>query len=116
MAKITTQIQGEKEITDKFIYEEYDVVGKFERTINDAVVGDGTFEIPLDNYGTLQKIIINSTNANLNITDGSGSFIIPISGLFTWTVSSTYVATITSLTASTDSSTAVDIDITVIGV
>lgn len=116
MAKITTQIQGEKQITDKFIYEEYEVVGKYERTINDATLVNGNFDVPLTNYGTIQKIIINSTSANLNITDGTGSFVIPISGLFVWTISSAYASTITSFTVSTDSSTAVDIDVTVIGV
>jgi len=112
--KITTQTTG-SEITDRIITEEFTVAGKNEISIYQINADSAPTPISLANIGAVNKIIINSTSCNLNITDGIGSYVIPIAGFFNWTVSSDYVDIITSMTIDTNSVIAVDVDVTVCG-
>jgi hypothetical protein len=114
--KIFTEISG-SEITNRKIIEEFDIKGKFERIISQLLPADGEVSLPIENYGDINKIIINSTNCILRVTTtGDVDHLIPIAGFFMWTLSKDYVDTITSLNIYTTSVTAVDISITICGV
>jgi hypothetical protein len=113
--KIFTQISG-SDLTAKQITEEFNVVGKFESTISDIINTSTAVAIPTTNFGDVNKIIIKSTSCKLNITDGVGSYTIPISGIFHWTVPSTYVDTITAMTITTDSLVPIDVEVTLCGI
>ena len=114
--KIDFNVQGNKEVADRFYTETLTLKGKVERDIDDAINTDGDIVIPITKIGTLSKIFAYSTNAVLKVTDGTGTYSLPINGTFYWSVSSAYASTITALSVSTTSTQAVDIKISVYGV
>ncbi len=118
-AKINFEIIGNKELTDVYSTEDITVAGKVERNLTDVVTGDGWISIPISKIGTISKIIVNSTSANLRIgynESDPSSIIIPINGLFVYSVLATFADTITSIDIATDNTQVTDIDVTVIGV
>ena len=118
-AKINFEIIGNKELTDVYNTEDITVSGKVERNLTDVVTGDGWISIPITKIGTISKIIVNSTSANLRIgynESDPSSIIIPISGLFIYSVLESFSDLITSIDISTDNSQVTDIDVTIVGV
>lgn len=118
-AKINFEILGNKELTDVYNTEDITVSGRVERNLNDVVTGDGWISIPITKIGTISKIIVNSTSANLRIgynESDPSSIIIPIGGLFVYSVLSSFAEEITTVDIGTDNTQVTDIDITIIGV
>lgn len=119
MAKINFEILGNQELTDVYHTEDINVIGKVERNITGAVTGDGWISIPTTKIGDISKIIVDSVSANLRIGYDSldpKSITIPISGLFVYSVLSSFADEITSIDVGTDNTQVTDIDITIIGV
>jgi len=113
---IYTEISG-KDLTNQTNTEENTIKGKLERTFSGLLGTDGAQSIPINRYGTVTKIFINSTNCILTITlDDASVLTIPIAGVFHWTVSSTFVATIESITISTDALVGIDVNFIMFGI
>lgn len=113
---IFTQISG-RDLTAQSITEENTIKGKFERTFSGLISTDGEISIPITKYGTLTKILVNGTSCTLKITLADASVLtLPIAGLFHWTVSSTFVSTIDTITISTSSLVAVDATVIMFGI
>lgn len=114
--KLYTEISGVN-LTNRIFSTEYTIAGKYERTFNDLINTDGAQSIPITKYGTLKEIMINSTNAILTLTlSDASTIILPIAGLFQWTISSTFAALISTITISTESLIAVDVDVVLFGI
>ena len=114
--KIDFNVQGNREVSDRFYTETITLKGKIERDIDDAINTDGDIAIPITKIGTLSKIFAYSTNAILKVTDGTGTYSLPINGPFYWSLTTAYAATVTALSVSTLATQAVDIKISVYGV
>jgi hypothetical protein len=121
MANITTrwEIIGNKEIADQYSEEVLTLKGKVERELYGVTSTDSWLNIPISKIGTISKIIANSTNAKLRITytdGGDQTMTLPINGLFVYSVQALFSATITAIDVSTDSTQALDIIVSVLGV
>jgi hypothetical protein len=113
------EIIGNKEVSDAYSTEDLTLKGKVERELYGVTATDSWLNIPISKIGTISKIIANSTNAKLRITytdGGSQTLTLPINGLFVYSVQALYAATITSIDVSTDSTQALDISVSILGV
>jgi hypothetical protein len=113
------EIVGNKVVSDQYTDETLSVIGKIEKEFTGIVVGDGWLNIPIAKIGTISKIIVNATTANLRITytdGGSQTMILPISGLFVYSVLASFSALITAIDISTDSTQVVDAVVSIYGV
>lgn len=118
---ITTrwEIIGNKEVADQYIEEAITLKGKIERELTAVTSTDSWLNIPITKIGTISKIIANSTNAKLRITytdGGDQTMILPINGLFVYSVQALFSVTITAIDVSTDSTQALDIIVSVLGI
>ena len=111
--KITTEIKGNNEVSNFLQSELITVEGKTELTLNDLVDTDGIINIPFNKVGDISKIMINCPSCNLVI---NGTIIIPISGMFIWSVNPSFISSIMSIGISTDSTSALDCYILILGV
>jgi hypothetical protein len=117
-ALLRHEIVGDKVIADNFIEQTLLVTGKSEQEFYNVITTDGWLSVPISKIGTISKIIANSTNATIRITytdGGSQTLTLPINGIFVYSIQAAFSATITAIDVSTDSATALDISISVIG-
>lgn len=111
--KITTEIKGNKEVSDMLQSELIEVDGKTEMIINDLIDTDGLINIPFNKVGDISKIIVKCNNCKLII---NGTIELPISGTFIWPILPAFISSITSIEVSTDSTSVLDCYILIIGV
>ena len=113
------EIVGDKVIADNYLEETLLITGKSEQEFYNVITTDGWLSVPISKLGTISKIIANSINANIRITytdGGDQTMILPINGLFVYSVQTTFSTTITAIDVSTDSTQALDIIVSVLGV
>jgi len=119
-AKMVFEIQGNKEITDKYIEEIIGTGGKTEKEFYGVVADDDLLEVPFNKIGLISKIIANSKTACLRLLyqqeeDTTGSMTLPINGLFYWGVDKDFAKIITNVYVYTKSTQKTDIMVTIIG-
>lgn len=113
------EIVGDKVIADNYIEETLLITGKSEQEFYNVITTDGWLSVPISKLGTISKIIANSTNAKLRLTytdGGTQMLILPINGLLVYSVQALFSASITAIDVSTDSTQALDIIVSVLGV
>jgi len=92
-------------------------VGKVERNFYDLVSGDGYYDVTVSKIGTLQTVFAKSDDANISFYTASGILsTLRIGGQFLWEIPDAVGATITNCRVSTNSLSAVDVNLTLIGI
>lgn len=113
--KIILQIQGQNKIQDLNSVEELDSL-KGERESEFYLLDtDGDQSINITGIGTIDKIMVISSNATLKITTASGDTDIPVSGTLFYGVDSTFAGTITGISISTANTAETSVQVRIYG-
>lgn len=114
--KVRFEIMGDGELKNKVVQESITLDGDSSLKISDLIDTDSEITIPTSKIGTISKIIVIATDANLIIeTSAPSTITLPIKGLLYYDVQETFAGTITDVKISTDSTEAVDVDVVVFG-
>lgn len=114
--KYNLEITENKIVTPLYYTNTITPEGKIERTINNLTFSDGIINIGIDKIGILKTVFANSTDMNLHFSTNASSFTIPINGQFMWEVTDAFSSGVVSCGVSTNSLTAIDATLTLIGV
>jgi hypothetical protein len=117
------EVVGNKEIADTYNSQELTLTGKLEREIYGLTSTDGWITNSVSKIGTISKIIANVEDpsatlatANLRIVYDSSGIVIPINGIFVYSVDTVFANLITSIDMSTDSTSAMNVNFSILGV
>jgi len=113
---INFEVRGNKEVTDVAETETITLKGKVEKLFSGVISTDGDIDVPFDKIGDLSKIIIESDSCYLKIGPTGSKITIPIAGLFMYPIEEDYADTIDTIAVGGNSTTPVDISITILGV
>ena len=123
--KLIVEVVGDKTVSDLYSTEDLTLVGKVEREFNELVDTDGWLSIPTEKIGTISKIIAYVEDpldvlatANLKIASSiaPSGIVIPINGIFVYSVDTVFADLITSVEMSTDSTTGMNCSVSIFGV
>jgi hypothetical protein len=110
------EITNNNQVTPLYYTNTITPVGKIERDFYDLVSGDGYYDVSVAKLGTLQTVFAYSTDANLMFFTGASSFSFRIGGQFMWEVPESLGSGIIRCRVSTSASTAVDVNLMLIGI
>lgn len=125
MIQLNVEIVGNKEISDMYNSQELTLAGKIEREVYELIDTDGWINIPVSKVGTISKIIANVEDpadvlptANLRIVYSGvpAGIVIPINGIFVYSVEENFSDLITDVDISTDSTSVMNCSISILGV
>ena len=115
--KITTNVTGNRLVTDRHNQEVVTLIGTTEKTFSGVKDTDGWLSVSFDKIGKPKHIICDSPNAKIRITtDVPSDSILGVGGFNQFKFSDDFVDTITAIDVATDSTENVDISISVYGV
>jgi len=117
------EVVGNKEIADTYSTQTLTLTGKLEREIYGLTSTDGWITNSISKIGTISKIIANVEDpadtlatANLRIVYDSSGIVIPINGIFVYSVDTVFADLITSIDMSTDSVLPMNCNLSILGV
>jgi hypothetical protein len=120
MATLTSTVNfeliGNKHLTDDYYTVTFTPISKTELTFHNVTTLTGLITIPIANLSAVSKILVKGTNAVLRLSTATQNMDLSVNGILYYELLATFASTLTAISISTSSVTAVDIDITIIGV
>ena len=117
--KYNIEVIKNSEVTQFFYTNTITVAGKVEREFNDFIIGDGYIDIALSKIGTLQTVFANGDDFTMDFQTATGSGTITsisVGGQLAWEMPSRVGSGLVNCRVSTNSISAIDASITLIGV
>jgi len=123
MVTLNFEVVGNKEISDQYSSEDLTLTGKLEREMYELTSTDGWITNSISKIGTISKIIANVEDpsntlatANLRIVYNSSGIVIPINGIFVYSVDTVFANLITSIDMSTNSILPMNCNLSILGI